>query len=73
MDRSAPRKAQAPVGGPLYPPVNAFFAAPLALMDPHTAYRVQQLFNVVLVFVAAAGARTLARGRVWCPVLAVPS
>jgi arabinofuranan 3-O-arabinosyltransferase len=57
------------VGGPLYPPVNAFVAAPLALMPAPVAYRVQQLFNVLLVFVAAAGARTLARGRVWWPVL----
>ncbi len=59
------------VGGPLYPPVNAFFLAPLALMGPHTAYRVQQCFNLALVFVAAAGASWLTRGRVWCPVLAV--
>ena len=57
------------VGGPLYPPVNAFVAAPLALMPAPIAYRVQQLFNVFLVFLAAAGARTLARGRVWWPVL----
>ncbi len=60
-----------PVGGPLYPPVNAIFYSPLALMDPHLSYRVQQIFNVLLVFVAAAGARTLARGRVWIPVMAV--
>ena len=59
------------IGGPLYPPVNALFYAPLALMSPHTAYRVQQCLNVILVFVAAAGARYLARGRVWVPVLAV--
>ena len=57
------------VGGPLYPPVNAFIAAPLAMLPVQTAYRVQQLFNLFLVFVAAAGARYLARGRVWWPVL----
>jgi hypothetical protein len=59
------------IGGPLYPPVNAFFYAPLALMSAPTAYRVQQCLNLLLVFIAAAGARYLARGRVWVPVLAV--
>jgi hypothetical protein len=58
------------VGGPLYPPVSALYNAPLALMDPHIAYRVQQVFNLVLVFVAAAGASYLSRGRTWVPVLA---
>jgi hypothetical protein len=65
------RASRRSVGGPLYPPVNAFFLAPLALMEPHTAYRVQQCLNLALVFVAAAGASWLTRGRVWCPVLAV--
>jgi hypothetical protein len=69
VDR-ADKAVQRSVGGPLYPPVNAFFAAPLALMEPHTAYRVQQCFNLLLVFVAAAGACYLARGRVWWPVIA---
>jgi hypothetical protein len=57
------------VGGPLYPPVNAFVAAPLALLPARTAYRLQQFINLLLAFVAAAGARYLARGRVWWPVL----
>jgi hypothetical protein len=59
-----------PVGGPLYPPVSALYNAPLALVEVHTAYRVQQCVNLLLVFVAAAGARYLARGRVWVPVIA---
>jgi hypothetical protein len=69
---TAERTANAahPVGGPLYPPINAFLNAPLALMAPRTAYRVQQFINVLLAFVAAAGARYLARGRVWWPALA---
>jgi hypothetical protein len=64
-DKAAERR----VGGPLYPPVNAFVAAPLALVPPRVGYRAQQFFNIFLVFVAAAGARYLARGRVWWPVL----
>ncbi len=64
------REAVHPVGGPLYPPVNAFLSAPLALMPPRIAYRVQQFVNLLLVFVTAAGARYLARGRVWWPVIA---
>src|SRR5437660_1131755 len=59
------RNAVHPVGGPLYPPVSAFFNAPLALMPARTAYRVQQSFNLLLAFVAAGGAAYLARGRVW--------
>src|SRR5260370_1354438 len=55
------------LGGPLYPPVNAFFLAPLALLEPHTAYRVQECLTLALVFVAAAGASWVTRGRVWCP------
>ena len=54
------RNAIHPVGGPLYPPVTAFLDAPLALIAAHTAYRVLQIFNLLLVFVAAAGARYLA-------------
>lgn len=66
----AEKAAERRVGGPLYPPINALVYAPLALMPPRTAYHVQQYFNLVLVFVAAAGARYLARGRVWWPVVA---
>ncbi len=59
-----------PVGGPLYPPVNAYFYAPLGMMMPPTAYRVQQIFNVVLVFLAGFGVSYLSRGRFWAPVAA---
>ena len=64
------RNAIHPVGGPLYPPVAAFLDAPMALIPVHISYRVLQIFNLVLVFVAAAGARYLARGRVWWPIVA---
>jgi hypothetical protein len=70
-DERVEKAEQRRVGGPLYPPVNAFVNAPLALMTPHTAYRVQQCLNLALVFVAAAGARSLARGRAWVPLLAL--
>ncbi len=63
------KAAERRVGGPLYPPVNAFVAAPLALLPARTAYRVQQVVNLLLAFLAAAGASYLSRGRAWCPVL----
>jgi hypothetical protein len=69
-EERAAKLAERRVGGPLYPPVSAFFNAPLALLPPRTAYRTQQVFNLFLVFLAAAGARYLARGRVWWPVIA---
>jgi hypothetical protein len=59
-----------PVGGPLYPPVNAYFYAPLGMMLPPRAYRVQQIFNVVLVYFAGFGVSYLSRGRFWAPVAA---
>jgi hypothetical protein len=58
------------VGGPLYPPINAFVYAPLGALPPRLAYRLQQGLNVALVFVAAFGLSYLSRGRIWCPVAA---
>jgi hypothetical protein len=56
------------VGGPLYPPVNAFFDAPLALLPARTAYHVQQVINVLLAFLAGLGIVVLSRWRVWWPI-----
>ncbi len=56
------------VGGPLYPPVNLFFAYPYGLFPPIAGYRVGQVANLILAFVAGYGLSLLARGRVWWPV-----
>jgi hypothetical protein len=60
--------AEKQVGGPLYPPVNAFLYGPLALLAPRTAYHLQQIANLGLAFAAGLGLRQLSRGRVWWPV-----
>jgi arabinofuranan 3-O-arabinosyltransferase len=56
------------VGGPLYPPINAFIFAPLGTLPPRVGYRVNQVFGVMLAFVAGLALALLARGRVWWPV-----
>jgi hypothetical protein len=56
------------VGGPLYPPVHAFFYAPLALFKPLVAYHIFQVIALLMVFVAALGVKVLTRGRVWWSV-----
>jgi hypothetical protein len=55
-------------GGPLYPPINAFLNAPLALLSVRTAYRVQQVNNLLLAFLAGLGISVITRGGVWWPV-----
>lgn len=56
------------IAGPLYPPVNAFVAAPLALLPPQTAYRVQQIAALALLVLAAMGVTALSAGRIRLPV-----
>lgn len=56
-------------GGPLYPPIHAFFYAPIGFIDsPRDAYCVFQLLSVALTFVAGLGITRLSRGRIWWPV-----
>ena len=51
------------IGGPLYPPVQALFYAPLGMIErPQTAYRVAQLFGSLMVVVAGLGVKVLSRG-----------
>jgi hypothetical protein len=59
------------IGGPLYPPVNSLYFYPLGLLRPRDGYRVSQVFNLVLAFVAGLGLRHLSGGRVWWPLAAV--
>src|SRR5260370_26806872 len=35
------------IGGPLYPPINAFLSSPLAWMHPRHAYRINQGINLL--------------------------
>ncbi len=56
------------VGGPLYPPINALVYAPLGLLRPRPAYRLFQVFLIVLAFVAGWGIRQLSQGRIWWPM-----
>jgi len=59
------------VGGPLYPPIDAFAYAPLGALPPRIAYRLAQLASILLLFVAGGGIALLARGRIWWPVATV--
>lgn len=56
------------IGGPLYPPIQAFWFYPLATLPPQIAYRVLQILIVLGVFVAGFGLTTLSNGRVWWPM-----
>jgi hypothetical protein len=56
------------VGGPLYPPINALFLYPLALLEPRPAYRTDQALNLVLAFVCGLAVYRLTGGWVWWPV-----
>lgn len=61
--------AKPAIGGPLYPPVHAFFYAPLGLIDrPQVAYRFFQVFAVAVVFLAGLGVKVLSRRRIPWPV-----
>jgi hypothetical protein len=64
------RVATVVVGGPLYPPINSLYFFPMGLMQPRDAYRLNQLANLLLAFLAGLGLRQLARGRVWWPLAA---
>jgi arabinofuranan 3-O-arabinosyltransferase len=55
-----------PIGGPLYPPIQAFVMAPLALIsDPYTAYRTLQVLLFGCLALAGLGVRYMTRGRWW--------
>jgi hypothetical protein len=56
------------VGGALYPPIHALLMSPLGLLRPASAYRVQQIFGILLPLLAGAGIRLLSEGRIWWPM-----
>jgi len=57
-----------PVGGPLYPPINAFLYYPVSYLAPQTAYRVLQVVQLLLAFVGGLAAVRISGGRWWWPV-----
>jgi hypothetical protein len=56
------------IGGALYPPIHAFYYAPVALLRPKVAYRVVQGFVLALAFFAGWLVHRITDGRVWWPV-----
>lgn len=57
------------VGGPLYPPIQAFVMAPFATGDhPQMAYFTMQYVQVFFCFVSGWGICRLSQGRIWCPL-----
>jgi hypothetical protein len=56
------------VGGPLYPPIQAFAFAPFGLLRPQQAYYLYQGVLLAVTFVAGLAVSSLTRGRIWWPV-----
>src|SRR5262249_54829060 len=67
QEDTAPRS----VGGPLYPPINAFVYALWGALPPRIAYRIAHFPSILFLFVAAGGISLLARRRLWWPIAAV--
>jgi hypothetical protein len=59
------------IGGPLYPPVQALYFYPQALLEPQAAYRVAQALNLVMAWLCGLAVSRLSRGRVWWPLATV--
>jgi hypothetical protein len=53
------------IGGPLYPPIQAFWFYPLAMFPPQVAYRILQILIVFGAFGSGWGLTVLSKGRVW--------
>lgn len=68
MGTDSPEPGVRNVGGPLYPPLNAFVFAPLGLLPPRVAYRAAQLLNLLLIFVSGLALVRLSGGRLWWPL-----
>lgn len=59
------------IGGPLYPPVHAFYYAPVALLPPQPAYRCFQVLNLVLILLCGLAVARLSQGMIWWPVATI--
>jgi arabinofuranan 3-O-arabinosyltransferase len=64
MNRASARDT----GGNFYPPIHAFWYAPLALLPPLTSYRMTMLVMVAFAFLAGLGLYKVSRGALWWPV-----
>ena len=60
--------AKPSIGGPLYPPINAFVYYPLGQLSPRWGYHAMQIMHTVLALVAGLGVCRLSRGRIWWPI-----
>ena len=56
------------LGGPLYPPIQAFWFYPLAYFPPQVAYRIMQVLIVLGAFAAGLGIKFMSSGRIWWPM-----
>jgi arabinofuranan 3-O-arabinosyltransferase len=70
-DLTRPKRINAGLGGPLYPPIQAFLMLPFALGDhPQRAYFVMQWLQTFLCVLAGVGVGRLSGGRFWSPLAA---
>lgn len=56
------------VGGPLYPPINAFVFAPFGLLPPLYAFRLHQLLDMLWAILAGLAVSCITRRRIWWPI-----
>lgn len=56
------------IGGPLYPPVHAFYYSPIALASPHVGYRILQVLTLLIMIPCGLGVTLISRGAIWWPV-----
>jgi hypothetical protein len=66
--RKMNRAAKWEPGGNFYPPIHAFWYAPVALMAPPLAYRVTMCTMLAVCLVAGLGLYKLSAGAIWWPV-----
>jgi hypothetical protein len=64
MNRAAARRP----GGNFYPPMHAFWYAPLAAFEPLTSYRVTTVVMLAMAFVAGLGVYKVTGGVIWWPI-----
>jgi hypothetical protein len=60
--------SEPPIGGALYPPTQAVFFAPFALLPPRTAYRLTQLSVLILAWLTGLCFSLISERRIWWPV-----